>query len=129
MLTLSSGPAVSLSKILALLLAPVRLAPINLPSRLITLSAKTQYSGLLLSSVRVAHSLVCCRVVLNLRQAASSKGTYPTMSVDLVFATFSWEHTNQEEAELPETCGTCSHDEELRTRAGDDFVTREGMAL
>ena len=51
------------------------------------------------------------------------------MSVDLVFATFSWEHTNQEEAVLPETRGTCSHDEDIQRRAGGDLFAGEGMVL
>jgi len=80
--------ALSLSTILVLALAP------------------PPYSGLVPGSIRVAHSIVCCRIILNLRQAATTGSTSTTaVSTDLMFATSPRQPTNQGETMQLEVCG------------------------
>ena len=49
------------------------------------------------ASTRVVHSIVCCRILLNLRQAADRRDTSTELSTGLAFATSPEQHTNQAE--------------------------------
>ena len=49
------------------------------------------------ASARVVHSIVCCRILLNLRQAADRRDDSTEMSTALAFATTPQQQTNQAE--------------------------------
>ena len=48
--------------------------------------AQPQYGGLMAASTRVIHSIVCCRILLNLRRAALPNITLTDVSTNLAFA-------------------------------------------
>jgi len=84
-----------------------------------------QLSILMSTPFRVAHGIICCRILLNLRQAAESSGvTQGQMSYNLVFATTPGEQSN--------TTGTTLHDLEVdgaRGGKGDSVSRRTGSSL
>jgi len=51
------------------------------------------------ASTRVVHSIVCCRILLNLRHAADRRDSSTEMSTGLAFATTPEQQTNQVETE------------------------------
>lgn len=123
-------PALTLSAILVLALAPVRRGSHNLPipesdnHRL--LSVQRQYSGLMAASARVVHSIICCRILLNLKRAASPRNTSAEaeVSTGLAFATSPGQQTNQTETIGLETVGTRrqSDEEDSRRQADGDVI-------
>jgi len=63
------------------------------------LLAPSHFNVMMFLVVRVAHSILCCRILLNIRRAAS-KGCDPTIEegiTNLVFATAPGQGTNQAE--------------------------------
>jgi len=71
--------ALTLSTILVLSLAPL------------------QYRTLMVASARVVHSIICCRILLNIRRAAASRYTPITLSAGMTFASAPAQQTNQAE--------------------------------
>jgi len=72
---------------------------------------------------RVVHSIVCCRILLNLRQAAIPRGPSTILkSISLQFAVAPEEETNQVETIQPETYGTRDDEENSRQQADEEFV-------
>ena len=74
------------------------------------------------ASTRVLHSIVCCRILLNLRQAASTRSTETGVSTGLAFATSPGQQTNQADTVQLETYGTGTDEEGPRRRADVEFV-------
>jgi len=67
------------------------------------------------ASVRVVHSIVCCRILLNIRRAASLRdGSTVTGSTGLVFATAPGPERNQVDTIQLEMCGVRSGEEDSR---------------
>jgi hypothetical protein len=62
--------------------------------------------------VRVVHSIVCCRILLNLRRAAAWKGGSTEASHIIAFATALEQQTNQAETIRHETYDTWSDEED-----------------
>jgi hypothetical protein len=58
---------------------------------------QSQYNELLAASVRVVHGIVCCRILLNIRQAAARGGGSTEMSHIIAFAAAPGQQTNQAE--------------------------------
>ena len=81
------------------------------------LSTQPQYSGLMAASTRVLHSIVCCRILLNLRQAASTRSTTTEVSTGLAFATSPIQQTNPAETVQLEAYGV-GDEEDSRRQAG-----------
>jgi len=81
-------------------------------------------NGFMVPIVRVMHSIICCRILLNLRRAASLRdpSTNPrTMS--LAFATSPGQEMGQTETDHFEMPGARNDEEDLRHQAdGEDFV-------
>jgi len=79
---------------------------VTLSAILVLALAPPQFGGLMGSSTRVAHSIICCRILLNLKQAVTPRGTLTEVSTGLAFADSVGRQTNQPETILLETCGT-----------------------
>jgi len=83
-------------------------------------------SGLMVAFSRVMHSIVCCRILLNIRQAATPRGPSTVLeSISLQFA-IAPEETNQVEAIQPETRGARDDDEISRQQADENLVEEHG---
>jgi len=79
--------------------------------------------NLVVASSRVVHSIVCCRILLNLRQAATPRGPSTILeSISLQFAVAPEQETNQVEAIQLETRGMRDDEENYRQQADKDFV-------
>ena len=69
---------------------------------------------------RVVHSIVCCRILLNLKQAAEWRGDMPDVPASgIVFAAGPGQQTNQIEMSRLEASGTRSDEEGHRLQAGE----------
>ena len=77
------------------------------------------------ASTRVLHSIVCCRILLNLRQAAGRRGSVPEMSTGLAFATAPGQQTNHAETIRLETYGTRSDEENSRWEADASRISSQ----
>lgn len=81
------------------------------------------------ASIRVLHSIVCCRILLNLRRAASVRSTSTQVSTGLAFATSPAQQTNQAGADQTETIGLETYgartDEEDPRRRADGYIVAE----
>lgn len=64
------------------------------------------------ASTRVFHSIICCRILLNLKQAMSTKGSLTEVSTGLAFASSVGQQTNQQETIQLEGYETQSHEED-----------------
>lgn len=72
------------------------------------------FSGAVATSIRTAHSIVCCRMLLNLRQAVHPEGTSthaPELS-GLVFATYPENRTDQPDTIQVDGCYVTRRDQE-----------------
>lgn len=83
---------------------------ISLSSILVLALAPSEYGGLMGASTRVFHSIVCCRILLNLRQVGTPKSTSTEVSTGLAFAS-----TVGQQANNPETIG-------LESQVGRSFT-------
>jgi hypothetical protein len=81
---------------------------LTLSAILVLALAPPQFNGLMAASTRVVHSIVCCRILLNLRRAATSRDSSTEMSTHMNFATAPGQQTNQAETARSETYGTQS---------------------
>ena len=79
----------------------------------------------MVAPTRVIHSIICCRILLNLRQAAVFGGTSVGASTGLVFAIAPGQQTNQAEMIQLETYSTRSDEEDPR-RQEDGLLLRDG---
>ena len=70
------------------------------------------------ASTRVLHSIVCCRILLNLRRAAAWGSHSTEASTALAFATAPEQQTNQAEVTRFGAYGTRSDEEDTRWEAG-----------
>jgi len=68
---------------------------LTLSAILILALAPPQYGGLMAASTRVIHSIVCCRILLNLKQAAKPKDTSVKVTSDLVFGALPGQQTSE----------------------------------
>jgi hypothetical protein len=75
------------------------------------------YNELLAASIRVVHSIVCCRILLNLRRAVTRRDGSTEVSHIIVFATAPGPQTNQAETILYEAYGTRSDEEDPHRQA------------
>ena len=81
-------------------------------------------------SVRAVHGIVCSRIILNLRQAASSGDASPTLSTGLIFAASPWLRTNPADTVSVEMGSTHNDNEpELRKQTDENFAVGKGVAL
>jgi len=88
---------------------------LTLSTILLLALAPPPYSGLVPASIRVAHSIVCCRIILNLRQAASPGGTLvTTVASGLMFVNPPGQQTDQTETMQLEACGSRKDEEDPR---------------
>jgi len=72
---------------------------------------------------RVVHSIICCRILLNLRQAATPRGPSTILeSISLQFATPPEQETNQVETIQLETYGARGDGMNSRQQVDEDFV-------
>jgi len=70
---------------------------------------------------------VCCRILLNLRQAATPRGPSTVLeSISLQFAIAPEEETNQVEAIQLETYGARDDEEISRQQADENLVEEHG---
>jgi len=76
------------------------------------------------ASARVIHSIVCCRILLNLRRAADRRDSSTEMSTGLAFATTPDQQTGQAETIQLEGCATLG-DEEDPHRQVDETVSQD----
>ena len=79
-------------------------------------------------SIRVVHGIVCSRIILNLRQAASPGNASPTLSTGLIFAQLA----NQADTVPLETGGTRDDNEDLKRNRNieeDHLAVERGVAL
>jgi len=74
------------------------------------------------ASTRVVHSIVCSRILLNLKRAAGSRNNSTGVSTGLAFATGPEQQTNQVETFPLDTRSTWGDDEDLRRQANRDSV-------
>jgi len=72
----------------------VVLFALMISSVLVYLLAPPQFSGFIASYVRVAHSIICCRILLNIRRAASPRGASTVMR-SLAFTNAPGQRTSQ----------------------------------
>ena len=78
---------------------------------------------------RVVHSIVCCRILLNLKQAAEWRGDLPDVPASgIVFATAPKQQTNQTETSRFEAAGTRSDEEGHRLEA-DEILLEDSYRL
>jgi len=72
---------------------------------------------------RIVHSIVCCRILLNLRRVATPRGPSTILkSINLQFATAPEQETNQAETIQFETHGARDDEEDYRQQADEEFV-------
>jgi len=77
----------------------------------------------MVASSRVVHSIVSCRILLNLRQAATPGGSSTILgSISLQFATLPDQETNRVETLQLETYGARDDEENYRQQADNDLV-------
>lgn len=67
------------------------------------------------ASTRVLHSIVSCRILLNLKQAMDSRGTLTEVSTGLVFARSIGQQTGQPETNQLDGYEMRSHQEDHGT--------------
>jgi len=80
-------------------------------------------NGLMVAFSRVIHSIVCCRILLNLRQAATRRGPSTILgSISFQFAIAPGQETNQVERIQLEARGVRNDEEDSRQQADEDFV-------
>ena len=79
--------------------------------------------------VRVAHGIICSRIILDPRQAASSGGAFPTESTDLGFAASPWQRTNLADTVLLGTSSTCNENEHFQRQTDEGFVVGQGVVV
>jgi len=80
------------------------------------------FDDLMVTFSRVVHSIVCCRILLNLRQAAIPRGASTILeSISLQFAVAP-EETNQVETIQFEMYGARDDEENSCQQADEDFV-------
>jgi len=84
--------------------------------------APPQYGGLMAASIRVIHSIVCSRILLNLKRVVGSRNNSTAMSTGLAFATSPGQQTNQADTIALGVHGTRGDDEDPCRRADGDFV-------
>ena len=78
---------------------------------------------IMVASSRVVHSIVCCRILLNLRQAATPRGPLTIIeSISLQFAAAPEQETDQAETIQLETRGAQNDEEDSYQRADEEFV-------
>ena len=79
----------------------------------------------MVAPTRVLHSIVFCRIILNLRRAASTRRTTTETLTGLAFATAAGQQMNQAETiQLEAYNATCSDGEgSYRQSDGDSVVT------
>ena len=68
---------------------------LELVSDNLTFFIQPQYSGLMGATTRVMHSIICCRVLLNLREAVKPDDTSVEVIASLVFVSPIGQQTNQ----------------------------------
>jgi len=68
----------------------------------------------MVTPTRVIHSIICCRILLNLRQAAVCGGNLTGVSTGLVFAVVPGQQTNRAETIQLEAYGARSAEEDPR---------------
>lgn len=76
---------------------------LTLSAILVLALAPPQYNGLMAASTRVVHSIICCRILLNLKEAVTPNSTSTEVSTGLAFASSSGRQTNQPERAQLET--------------------------
>ena len=82
-----------------------------------------ELGNLVVSFGRVAHSIVCCRILLNIRRAASPRGPLTILrSIGLQFATALEQETDQAETIRLETDLARDGEENPREQVDEDFV-------
>ena len=92
--------------------------------------AQSQYNGFMALFTRVVHSIVCCRILLNLKQAAEWRGDLPDVPASgIVFAAAPKQQTNQTDMSRFETFGTRSGEEGHRLQADKILSEDSGHAL
>ena len=79
--------------------------------------------------VRVVHGIICSRIILDLRQAASPGDTFLTVSTGLIFAAPPWQRTNPTDMVLFETGGAQNENENFQGQTDEDFAVGQGVAL
>jgi len=72
--------------------------------------------------LRVVHSIVCCRVILNLRRAALPRDTPPSMSISLTFEAAPGERTYGAETIQLDAYGERSDGRDSRQQASQSSV-------
>lgn len=70
------------------------------------------------------HSIVCCRIILNLRQAASHRNDSTTVPAGLVFATSPGQQTDQADTMQLEAFGVRSGEEDPSAGPTDGVSNR-----
>jgi len=97
---------------------------LTLSAVLVHVLGPPHFNWLMIASVRVVHSIICCRILLNLRRVASAGGDLTAArSTGLVFATVPRPETDREETIRLEVYGERSDEEgSLRQADGDSFV-------
>jgi len=79
--------------------------------------------NLMVASSRVVHSIVCCRILLNLRKAATPRGPSTILeSISLQFAVAPEQEANQVETIQLEARGIWDNEENCHQQADKDFV-------
>jgi len=80
-------------------------------------------SGLMSTFIRALHSIICCRILLNLRRAATPKGPSTILeSITLQFATAPGQETNHDETIQFDTRGARDDEEESCQQPDEEFV-------
>jgi len=79
----------------------------------------------MVAPTRVIHSIICCRILLNLRRAAVCGDGLTEASTGMVFATVHGQQTNQAETVQFEEY-TTRGDEEGPRRLEDELLPRDG---
>lgn len=67
------------------------------------------------SATRIFHSIICCRILLNLKRAVTPENTLATVSTGLAFAVPVVERTDQAEVIQLEARGTRDNVEDRRS--------------
>ena len=83
-----------------------------IPNLISTALSHYRDNGFMALFARVANSIICCRILQNLRQAAEWRGDLPDIQASgIVFAATPGRQTNQTEMSRLEVSGTRSDDE------------------
>jgi len=89
----------------------------------IHMSAPPQYNGIMSPVVRAVHSVLCCRILLNIKQAASKAYILPSeRPTSIEFATPPRQGTNQAETIRLEVYDRPSTEEDFFRHEDRDFV-------